>query len=354
MSTQAGIPKGARLEEVLRTYFLDMGYFVVRDAKLRYEDDDVTDIDLWLYIRPSALSRERTLVDIKDKRKAHAVERIFWAKGLQTVLRLERCVVATPDGRPSIREYGRRNGVTILGGQFLSRLTKQVSVKPDRLTEEELIQLLDPDGMANLRGDWPSRLAIAKSRLLTNLDFSGCNTWLLGATYYAEQCISDQQRRALACRLLYLTLAYFLVALDYVLKDLSFLDATVRADAMKEGFLHGTGGLQATTRALDQAIAFVKNYLPNGAEAAELLRKNLLADLERVPADILTQFFSRTDVQRGLFSYALAFEAHAYARALVLPGDLHSELKAVLGVALDFAEIERRLFFDSFQPPQAP
>jgi len=85
------LKKGEATEEILREYFLKLGYFVVRSIPYKYNQFDVTDVDIWLYSRPSPLTRERTNVDVKRKKTPQALERIFWAKGLQQVLSLERC-----------------------------------------------------------------------------------------------------------------------------------------------------------------------------------------------------------------------------------------------------------------------
>ena len=76
------IPKGFEMEEQLRNYFMQSGYFVVRGVPFVYEGFDVTDIDLWLYSRESSLTRNITIVDVKNKKTPQAIERIFWAKGL--------------------------------------------------------------------------------------------------------------------------------------------------------------------------------------------------------------------------------------------------------------------------------
>jgi hypothetical protein len=83
----------------------------------------VTDVDIWLYSRPSPLTRERANVDIKRKKTPQALERIFWAKGLQQVLSLERCVVATTDTRPDVREFGLGNVIKTVGSMRKNSLT---------------------------------------------------------------------------------------------------------------------------------------------------------------------------------------------------------------------------------------
>lgn len=51
-----GLPKGYQMEELLRRYFIRSGYFTVRGVPFVYEGFEVTDIDIWLYDRPSSVS----------------------------------------------------------------------------------------------------------------------------------------------------------------------------------------------------------------------------------------------------------------------------------------------------------
>ena len=78
MADLIGLSKGMRLEEILRDYFLKTGVYVVRGVPFVYEQEDVTDIDLWMYSRTSSFSREITIVDVKNKKTPQALERIFW------------------------------------------------------------------------------------------------------------------------------------------------------------------------------------------------------------------------------------------------------------------------------------
>src|SRR5215475_12151178 len=105
--------KGIDAEEALRNYFLQAGYFVVRGVPFIYRGFDVTDVDIWLYIRSTSLTRERTCVDIKRKKTPQAMERVFWIKGLREVLRVERAIVVTNDNRIETRDFGSANGVTV-------------------------------------------------------------------------------------------------------------------------------------------------------------------------------------------------------------------------------------------------
>ena len=96
--------KGPRMEELLRSYFLKAGYYVVRGVPFIYEGFDVTDIDLWLYSRTSSVSREITLVDAKNKKTPQAIERIFWVQGLRIATKATNAVVATTEKRQEVKE----------------------------------------------------------------------------------------------------------------------------------------------------------------------------------------------------------------------------------------------------------
>ena len=124
--------KGPAAEEALRNYFLSIGYFVARGCKFGFQGFDVTDVDLWLYGRTSPLSRERANVDIKNKKTPQALERIFWAKGLQATLGFDACIVATTDTRPDVRDFGLQHQVKVLDGRFLGRLTKSGRIQIER------------------------------------------------------------------------------------------------------------------------------------------------------------------------------------------------------------------------------
>ena len=99
------IGKGSQMEETLRRYFLDMGYYVVRDVKYVFEGVDVTDVDLWLYQRPSLFKRLRLTVDVKNRRIPQALERLLWSKGLLSGLGLDGAIVATTDSREQVKQF---------------------------------------------------------------------------------------------------------------------------------------------------------------------------------------------------------------------------------------------------------
>jgi hypothetical protein len=124
------LPRGYQMEELLRRYFIRNGYFTVRGVPFVYEGFDITDVDIWLYDRPSSVSRHRIIVDTKNRSTPRAIERIFWTKGLQKVLDVEQSIVATTDKRSAVSDFGKEQDVLILDGSFLDRLEKSPSGEP--------------------------------------------------------------------------------------------------------------------------------------------------------------------------------------------------------------------------------
>ena len=60
MEKQTELFKGELMEEKLRLYFLNNGYYVARGIKYVFEGNEITDIDLFLYGRVSKKLLENT------------------------------------------------------------------------------------------------------------------------------------------------------------------------------------------------------------------------------------------------------------------------------------------------------
>lgn len=329
------------MEENLRRYFLNLGYYVLRGVKFRYHSFDVTDVDLWLYAKTSALARQRTCVDIKNKKTPQALERIFWAKGLKETLALDDCMVATTDSRPDVREFGLSHQVAVLDGPFLARLQGSAKTYIDRLSEEDFISQADHGSLGKMGGDWKGRYEEAKSRVLTDLRFDGCNAYINDIQYFLEQRISLGASESMPLRLTYSVISMFLVAVDFVLKDHSALDNEHRFQLLCEGFRYGDSGKDYATRLtrLAAGLTEVAGIAPGTGKAVvdELKRQ-----AEEIPAEALAEFFSKGSVQGGLFSTAIEFESAAFAPEVPAPTKLSANAQGVLGVVSDFLAIDRK------------
>ncbi|AFY27364.1 hypothetical protein [Cyanobium gracile] len=329
------------MEESLRRYFLNLGYYVLRGVKFRYNTFNVTDVDLWLYAKTSALARQRTNVDIKNKKTPQALERIFWAKGLKETLALDDCMVATTDSRPDVREFGLSHQVVVLDGPFLHRLQASNKTHIDRITEEELLEHAHRASFGKIGGDWKGRYEEAKSRVLTDLRFDGCNAYINDIYYFLEAYITSSDTAQTPLRLTYSVISMFLIAVDFVLKDHSALNNDHRFDLLCEGFRYGDSGRSYATRLTQLAAGLteVAGIAPGtGIAVVEELNRQAL----EIPAEALADFFSKGLVHSFLFPAACEFEAAGFSPVVPKPSMLSSNAQSIIGVLTDFLGMDRK------------
>jgi hypothetical protein len=347
MTERSLTDKGGRMEESLRDYFLELGYFVVRGAKFKFEEFDVTDVDLWLYQRTSTFSRERFNVDIKNRKTPQALERIFWAKGLQKCLGLNGAMVATTDTRSAIKDFGDQNSVTILDGTLLSKLRNRYQ-PAKRLAEEDWLAAIRADRIDRLGGEWLDRISLSKSRILSQFDFDGLNGHLNDTLYFSEQILTVPHRREWACRLFYLSLSLALVTADYVIRDFAFIERAKQIEVLNDGLRFGTLGPKGAERIFSGAARIAAGYLRDkNIRPAELV-KYLKSESLKLPVELLSEFLIKISQSKGLFDNARALEAIAYGVDFVSPNALGSDQRGIISAILDFHDVDRKVFFDTF------
>ncbi len=333
--------KGELMEEKLRQYFLDNGYYVARGVKYKHDRLDITDIDLFLYSKVSSLSRERINVDIKNKKTPKAFERIIWAKGLQYLLLFDNCVVATSEKRESIRQYGKRHNVLILDGNFLQRLSYKID---NRIPEDIFLKDISQVKSFNIFRDqtWNNIYEDSKSRLLNELDFSGFNKSLITVKYFIEKCFNHQKREQ-ATRVLYATLSHSLIILDYILKDIMFLELNLRKETLSDGFKFGNLGREGVNNTIDMAIKITNSKIP-----ANLIKQSV----DTNETNILMDFFSRSEVSKNIFKIAIELESKAFANTYITPDVLDISVRSYMYMFLDFFGINRKAFYDLYTEPK--
>lgn len=333
--------KGPAAEELLRIYFLSIGYYVIRGCKFRFHKFDVTDIDLWLYGRSSAFSRERLNVDIKNKKTPQALERIFWAKGLQSVLSLDGCIVATNDLRPDVLEFGLQHQVKVLDGRFMSRLMKNSRSNLNRITEEQLFYQIDEASLGKLGGDWKGRYEASKSRVLNSLTFDGCNAWLEDIEYFLGQLQSSPSNPSPALRMVYASCSHFLVSVDFILKEHVSVEQEQRRVLLDNGFRYGVAGKSFTEKVGQIAAALVGSVVLQPG-FADTIKHELSQQAAGVKAEVLAEFFSKGATQNGLFEVARELESAAFKVQVPSPTSLPATVQSLLGVLADFYGMDRK------------
>lgn len=339
--------KGSLAEEALRRYFFDSGYFALRSVPFSYQGFDVTDVDIWLYGKPSAVSRERMLVDAKNRKTPQAIERVLWTLGLQRALRIEGAIVATTDKRPAVNDFGHQQGVLVLDGEFLTKVISR-GASPDRLSEEDLTFQIRDFELAKYSGDWKARFRNAKGRVLSNLDYDEINAWMEDGRFFAQQCLLVPLHKETACRLCYLMLSLVALGIDFRLKELAFRDEEFRKAALEGGLRFGSSGLVGMSKLVGLASGLVERFLPESGGSTRRIQKGLTEELDALGTAAVADYFSRKDVGAELFSISRQLDEAAYRRNFFRPEDLPVSMKSLLGVALDFWQVNRVQFFKQF------
>lgn len=342
MSSGKGNAKGWVAEEALRSYFNSIGYYTVRGVPFEYSGYTLTDVDLFLYLKESSISRTRANVDIKRKRTPQAMERIFWAKGLQEVLGLDSCIVATTDKRFETVQFGRAHDVAVLDGHFMQRVLSYSPEKDNRIAEEEFVKIIDIRSIYQPNTRLKVEYEESKKLLLTELDFNGCNQLLgkIGLVLQEYQATGGSSESAL--RLFYAFVSYFLVSLDYVSRSFSYRSTEERMQEMSEGFKYGESGKARVEEISQIAVSLVEQ-----STAGDLFIKSGLTDeierqMKEFPSEILVEYFGKPENQKCMFNDARYFEKMAYSKIIIRPSELESHQKGVVAVICDFLRIDRK------------
>lgn len=342
--------KGLKMEELLRSYFLKAGYYVIRSVPFVYAGFDVTDIDLWLYGRASSVSREITIVDIKNRRTPQAIERIFWVQGLKQATKATNAVVATTDKRQEIKDFGRDLGVLVLDGSFLARISKSDQTFAQRMTEEEFISRINEYSLGKLDGDWKGRVHLCKSLLSRGLSFDNCNEWLSQAKFFTEQAITKPTQQEIAVRCLYLVCSFIAIAIDFLLKELSFLEQSARSAIIRDGFTYGSKGSEGMRKVINIAMALVEQYAVDGKLISKQVRSNVERDLSALNTVILGEYFSKIDVAKNLLTVAKELEYLSMQRVFTPYAATSVEVRSILLFLLDYWGIDRVMFAEAQKP----
>lgn len=302
MDKEIVLYKGERMEENLRDYFLRSGYYVVRGIKYKYKKFDITDVDLFLYGKNSSLSREKINVDIKNKKSPKALERILWTKGLQVLLNFDKCIVATTERKDEIREFAKLHDIILLDGSFLGKL-KPVST---RLVEEDFLSLLarEHDERKLPIQTWRFLYESSKSSLLNDMTFSNFNKSLAQIKYFVTESMNSLHFKT-GLRCLYVFLSHSLIILDYLLKDLAFLEQSAKEAILLDGFRYGNRGREG----LKQTIALMSQLTRQ-----KISINSFKEEFESVETESLRDYFSKNEVANNVFNFARQFEDLAFVK----------------------------------------
>lgn len=340
--------KGYALEEALRNYFLIAGHYVVRGVPLRLEGEDLTDVDLWLYERPSGSARRRLIVDAKFKNKPKAAERLFWTKGLSEFLGMDAAYVATTDSRPSIRFMARKIGLSVLDGADLNRIAGSAKTGTlERLTGEEFDALVRKVDTERFSKDWSNRIDDVKAALVQDFGASSVNRALSALAYFADHAVvappsSDQA--ATAVRLTFFCASVAAVSLDYVANDAAFRPSEERWRLLVNVIRYGQPDREAGLERVRLASALISQFVENGSAIGRQVLNRFEEEVSLIPAEIIADQVARMPQREPLFHVARELEASAFDRLGAGFDQLPLDAKALMGAFLDFSGIARAKF----------
>lgn len=353
MNEKAQTPKGAVLEEVLRAYFLRAGFFVIRGVPFRFADEDLTDVDLWLYERPTGTSRRVQICDIKYKQRPKAVERIFWTSGLADALEVDGAYVATTDKRKSLRSVAERLDIQLIDGTDIQRIqNSQAILYSDRIGDEQLIQELQAiDKEFRNKKLQEGRVDII-SALSEGFGAPSAVRALEGFGRLASAAISyhpDSRAARAVGRLAYFAAAIACESLDYVSVGAAFRTMDERRDLILNAVRLGALSDERGKQILKLAIALVEKYAPGGKGSASAVEAGLKRDLEQIPAEIVADQAVRLLKSDQLFVTGRELEMASYHVSLPPFDALSVPTKSMLGALLDYAGVDRGRFASAWK-----
>jgi hypothetical protein len=344
--------KGAVLEELVRAYFARQGFFVLRSVPYRFDDEDVTDLDVWFYSRQAASARIRAIVDVKNKRSPKAFERVLWVKGIQATLKCDRAFIATTDANPKVARFAQGQQIQVLSKGFLERLEKKLSMD-DRLTLEEFVSTVQQYAAHKQDGDWLRIISEAKSAVACMGGFPAFNRAMFAFRFFGERAEVRMQHRDIALRCALQAAALACIALDAGLERMVFEDGDRRFASVVEGINYGDTGDGRVQASVRSALSALAEGLPNGRAIAAQARQHFDQKLAEVRADIIAEHFAREHNAQHLFAVAKELDEAAHERSLNSKA-LSLEARSVLGVFADFVGVKRTVLPIVQAEPSAP
>jgi hypothetical protein len=347
--------KGYRLEELLRAYFLRAGFFVVRSVPFQDAGDDLTDIDLWLYERPTGSSRRRQIVDAKSRTRPKAVERLLWTKGLAQLLDVDGAYVATTDARPMLRAISKKLGISVLDGADIRRISQSEKVIfPDRIPEEEFVGKITSIDKARRSKEFQLQYHDIKFSLIDHFGAGTINRALDSFTFFAAAAVTSHPNTdasEIALRLTYFAGAVVALSLDYIGSEVSFRAAEERQgaliNAIRFGDIDETVGLER----IRLAIGLLQKYAPTGEATARAVDLAVKQDFKNIPAEIIAEYVVKSTKPEELFQIARQLEHLAFLNAVTSFDGLGMEDKSFIAMLLDYSGVDRARFASCWSAP---
>lgn len=295
------LAKGAGLEELAQAYFARQGFVAIRSVSIQFEEEEVTDVDVWLYGRQGGGVRTRALVDVKDKKSPKAFERIMWARGMQLALNCDRAVVATTDTNTKVTRFAQQQKVALLTAAYVRNWSGGDDVLKERLSLEELTSSIQSYTGHKQDGDWLKQIAAAKSAVVSLAPYPAFNKAIASFRFFAERAATRPQHREQALRGAFLSAALACMALDAALEKLSFEEPKARYNLLYSGVTYGDAGDNRVQSSIDTVLSVISRGVKNGPALARQTSDALEEMFAGVRAEIIAEFFAKEQNAAHLF-----------------------------------------------------
>lgn len=341
------LAKGAGLEELARAYFARQGFVAIRSVSIQFEEEEVTDVDVWLYGRQGGGARTRSLIDVKDKKSPKAFERIMWARGMQLALGCDRAIVTTTDTNAKVTRFAQQQKVALLTAAYLRHWAGGDDILKERLGLEEFNSSIQSFGGQKQDGDWIKQIAMAKSAVVSLPPYPAFNKAISSFRFFAERAATRPQHREQALRGAFFSAALACMALDAALEKLTFEDPATRHRLLYSGVTYGDSGDSRVQASIDTVLAVISKGVKNGRSIARQTGDALEEMFAGVRAEIVAEFFAKEQNGAHLFPVAreLEFRAHSRIRSEITA--LSIEAKSIIGVFADFVGAKRTALMSS-------
>lgn len=344
MEVSLGGKKGAPLEELVREYTARQGFFALRSVLLRFEEEEVTDIDVWAYGRQAASTRTRTLIDVKEKRSPKAFERILWVRGMQLALGCDRAVVATTDNSAKVARFAQVQKVALLSRRFLDRLHGKVDLSK-RLSMEDFSDLIRKNPNQKQDGDWVRQIAEVKSAVVSLPGYPAFNKAMAVFRFFAERAETRPQHKEQALRCAYFAAAIACIALDSALEAVVYEENDARFEAIRVGVTYGDTGDARVQKSIGTVLSVIGVGMENGRAVVRQVETALHKMFESVRADVIAEYFAKEHNAAPLFATGKELEDLAHRVDASELQVLSTEAKSILGIFADFTQVQRIALF---------
>ena len=207
-----------------------------------------------------------------------------------------------------------------------------------------LFDVIDSYSLGKLDGDWKGNITTCKALLANGLTFDSCNQWIEIARFFAEQVITKPTQTDVALRCFYLSLSFLAVGVDYMLRELSFLDIAERTEKLAEGFTYGAKGKEGLEKMLGLSLGLVEQFAPDGGSMTSQIKSRVHGQFNSSPTQILGEYFGKNDTAKSLFEVARELESLTMNREFINHSTSSMELRSLIGCVLDYWSINRQDF----------